>query len=110
MVIKTNNPQFCGGVLVGIVDVNNVGDVIKVFGGPCLYVGAILQAGAAITILSIYDLAAEPVDATRRKPGVKAAGGGYDGFTIPQEMEQGIIATLDAVDAIAWIFYVPAIP
>ena len=108
MVIKTNNPQYCGGVLVAIVDVANVADVIKVFSGPCLYVGAIMEAGAATTLLSVYDKADAPIDASRRKPGVKAAGGGYDGFTIAMEMEQGIIATLDALDGIAWIFYVPA--
>lgn len=108
MTIKTNNPQFCAGALWKLIDVNTATEVIKVYDGPCLFIGAIMQSGAAITILAIYDQAEGPVQTTKRAPGIKAPGGGYDGFINPLEMERGIICTLDAIDGLAWLFYVPA--
>lgn len=108
MTIKTNNPQFCAGAFWKLIDVNAATEVINVYDGPCLFIGAIMQSGAATTILAIYDQVEAPVQNHNRAPGIKALGGGYDGFINPLEMERGIICTLDATDGLAWVFYVPA--
>lgn len=85
--------------------------LIAVVTAPCLLIGAIVQAGAADTVLAVYDQSGiSGADETRRAPGAKAAGGGFDGF-IGQaiQMSTGLVAKLDQSDGLGWVLYSPPI-
>ncbi len=82
---------------------------VLVYGERCLLVGVILRAGAAETILRVFD-SKDPQTRSPQdeRPGVRTATfNGYVGQTMV--MEKGLVAILDVSDAntIGWALYSP---
>lgn len=74
--------------------------------GACILGGVILRAGAADTIVRLFNQKASPLDATKEVPGTRAVI--YDGFSnTPIYMDTGLIVSVDQADAIAWVLYDP---
>lgn len=74
--------------------------------GACIYGGVILRAGAADTIVRVFNQKAPPLDLTDEVPGSRTLV--YDGFSnTPIYLDTGLIVSVDQADAIAWVLYDP---
>lgn len=83
-----------------------VNDFRVAYDGKCRFAGVILRAGAADTVVRIFDQKNGAPNPTQERPGTRAPI--FDGFgNIPIYMENGITIQIDQIDAVAWVLYDP---
>lgn len=97
------------GVNKATVRVGVVGQSVPIYAGACNVYGVLLRAGALDTILRLADQPGVPnvaLDTAKEAPGTRTSV--FDGWIGPPiYFGEGIVASMDQIDALAWVFYLP---